>query len=230
MSIALTHTGLVHLETGQLRRGARAPAAGARHGDQGGDRRCLLHAAINLALAYSRHGEHRPALVYGRRAFEVAQEIGFRQTAGVVVGNMGEIYRDEGDYVRATRCFAYALRIAIDLRDWTSVADQVANAATVAAAQGRDREAERLFDQAIALARHLDAPYLLCVWLHRLATLHVDQGRFDGGRAAEPGGARHRRCPRRAGHPGPGLRPRAAPAGRRSAGPARRRRSDTCGG
>ena len=28
------------------------------------------------------------------------------------IGNMGEVYRDEGDHVRATRCFAYALRIA----------------------------------------------------------------------------------------------------------------------
>jgi tetratricopeptide (TPR) repeat protein len=142
------------------------------------DRRCLLHTAINLALAYSWSGEHLPALIHGRRAFEVAQEIGFRQTAGLAIGNMGEIYRDEGDIARATRCCAYALRIAVELRDWTSVADQLAVAATAAAAEGRRGEAARLLGQAIALARHLDAPYLLCGWLHQAATLHVEQGRF----------------------------------------------------
>ena len=90
-------------------------------------------------MLHLRHGEHRPAVAHGLRAFEVAQEIGFRQTAGVVVGNLGEVYRDEGDHVPATRCFAYALRIALDLRDWTTIGDQVANLAATAAAQGRDR-------------------------------------------------------------------------------------------
>ena len=130
-------------------------------------------------MVHLRHGEHRPAVAHGLRAFEVAQEIGYRQTAGVVVGNLGEVYRDEGDYVPATRCFAYALRIALDLRDWTTIGDQVANLAATAAGPGAGREAERLFDRAIAIGRHLDAPYLLCGWLHRLATLHVEQGRFD---------------------------------------------------
>ena len=163
MSIALTYTGLVYLETGQSDQARTFLQQALNVATRAGDRRCLLHAANNLALAHLRHREHRPALTHGRRAFEVAEEIGFRQTAGLVVGNMGEVYRDEGDYVRATRCIAYALRIAIELRDWTSVADQVANAAATAAAQGPQPEAERLFGQAIALARLLDAQYLLCV-------------------------------------------------------------------
>ena len=83
------------------------------------------------------------------------------------------------DHVPATRCFAYALRNALDLRDWTTMGDQVVNLAATAAAQGRAGEAERLFDRAGAICRHLDAPYLLCGWLHRLARLHVEQGRFD---------------------------------------------------
>jgi tetratricopeptide (TPR) repeat protein len=139
----------------------------------------MLHAANNLTLLHLRHGEHRPAVMHGFRAFEVAQEIGFRHTAGIVVGNLGEVYRDEGDYLQAIQCFAYALRIALDLRDWTTIGDQVANLAATAAAQGRDREAEILLDRAIAIGRHVDAPYLLCGWLNRLATLYVEQGKAE---------------------------------------------------
>ena len=97
----------------------------------------------------------------------------------MVVGNLGEVYRDEGDHITAVRCFAYALRIALDLRDWSTIGDQVASLAIIAAAQGRHREAEQLFERAVAIGRHLDAPYLLCGWLHRLARFHVKQGRFD---------------------------------------------------
>ena len=167
------------METGHLLQARELLQEALDTATRADNRVCLLHAVNNLAVLHLRHGEHRPAVAHGLRAFEVAQEIGYRQTAGVVVGNLGEVYRDEGDHVPATRCFAYALRIALDLRDWTTIGDQVANLAATAAAQGRDREAERLFDRAGAICRHLDAPYLLCGWLHRLARLHVEQGRFD---------------------------------------------------
>ena len=62
--------------------------------------------------------------------------MGERQAAGVYIGNMGEVYREQGDHARATKCFVHALRIAVQLRDWTNVADQVANLAATAAAQG----------------------------------------------------------------------------------------------
>jgi tetratricopeptide (TPR) repeat protein len=105
--------------------------------------------------------------------------MGERQTAGVYIGNLGAVYRDQGDHIQATRCFVHALRIAVELGDWTSVADQVACLAATATAQGEDREAERRFAQAIGLARLLDAPYFLCDWLHQLAKLRLAQGRLD---------------------------------------------------
>jgi tetratricopeptide (TPR) repeat protein len=179
VSIAHTYTGLVCLETGRPDDARLHLEQAFEMATKSGDRRSLMFAGVNLALAHSRHREHRPALVHGRKAFEVAEEIGSRHTAGLAVGNMGEVYRDEGDYVRATQCIVYALRIAVELRDWTSIADQVANAAAIAAAQGRRLRAEGLFRQAIAIVRLLDAPYLLCVWLHQLATLQVEQGEFE---------------------------------------------------
>jgi predicted ATPase/class 3 adenylate cyclase len=179
VSIALNHTGLVFLLTRRSDEARSLLQQALDTATQTTDRRCLLHAATNLALACAWDGEHLAAVRHGRKAFEVAQEIGFRQTAGLAIGNMGEIYRDEGDYVRATRCCAYALGIALELRDWTSVADQLANAAAAAAAQEQNGEAERLFGQAVTLARHVDAPYLLCGWLHQLAMVFVAEGRLE---------------------------------------------------
>jgi class 3 adenylate cyclase/tetratricopeptide (TPR) repeat protein len=178
LSIALNHIGLVHLDASRFDDAVTLIGEALETATAAGDRRCILHAATNLALVHLRRGDHPAAIEESRRAFAVAQEIGDRQIAGVVVGNMGEVYRDEGDYARARRCFAFGLRIGIELRDWTSIADQVANLAATWAAQGEDRQAEDLFDQAIALARRLDAPYLLCGWLHQLAKVHEQQGRF----------------------------------------------------
>ena len=139
---------------------------------------------------------------------------GYRQTAGVVVGNLGEVYRDEGDHVPATRCFAYALRIALDLRDWTTIGDQVANLAATAAAQGRARGGGAALRPG---GRDRPAPRRPVPAL-RLAAPAGEAPRRAGpvrrGGAAEPGSARDRRDPRRAGPPDPRLRPRAAPARR----------------
>jgi hypothetical protein len=60
-----------------------------------------------------------------------------------------------------------------------TVADQLACLAATATTQSQDREAERLFAQAIALARLLDAPYFLCDWLHQLAKVRFAQDRLD---------------------------------------------------
>ena len=118
-------------------RGAGAPAAGARHGDHGpatGAACCMR--PTTSPWSHLRHGDHVQAVARCRQAFEVAQEMGFRQTAGVSIGNMGEVYRDAGRPRPGDQVLRYALRIAVELRDWTSVADQVANVAATAAAQG----------------------------------------------------------------------------------------------
>jgi tetratricopeptide (TPR) repeat protein len=97
----------------------------------------------------------------------------------VYIGNMGDVYRQQGDWAQATTCFVHALWIAVQLLDWTNVADQMANLAATAAAQGDHRQAERLYVRAIGLARLLDAPYFLCGWLHQLAELRTEQGRVE---------------------------------------------------
>ena len=230
VSIALGTTGLVRLETGHPHQARELLQQALDTAISADDRIRLLHAANNLTLLHLRQGDHRPAVTHGFRAFEVAQEIGFRHTAGLVVGNLGEVYRDEGDHVQATRCFAYALRTAVDLRDWTSVADQVANLTATAAARGlrhgsratprpggRHRQARRCPVPAVRVAAPAGDP------LRR-------RGPARRGGVAEPRGVRDRRGPRRARPPDPSRRPRAATARRGRYVRVPMSRSPACGG
>src|SRR6266536_1627291 len=153
MSIALNYTGLVRMNTGQTGAALGLLQQALDAATKAGDRRGLVYAAGNLGLMHLRYGDHMRAVECCHQALLVAEEMGNRQIAGVYTGNLGEVYRDQCDYVRATKCFVHALRIAVELGDWTNVADQVANVAAMATAQGHDPEAERLFSQAIALAR-----------------------------------------------------------------------------
>jgi Tetratricopeptide repeat len=56
--------------------------------------------------------DHIRAVEHLQQALKVAAEIGDRWAAAVRVDNLGELYREQGDHVRATRCFAHALGIA----------------------------------------------------------------------------------------------------------------------
>jgi tetratricopeptide (TPR) repeat protein len=177
MSLALNHIGLVHIYTGRLEAALDHLRRALTTAERAGDRPCMLHAANNLGWASMRGADHVQAIASYQQALDVGRDIGDRHTADVIiVGNMSAIYREEGDFGRARTCAMHSLRVAVDLWDWLSVADAVAELGTIAAAEGRPDEAQRLLERAVELARELDAPYYLCSWLHRLARLHLGAG------------------------------------------------------
>jgi tetratricopeptide (TPR) repeat protein len=98
---------------------------------------------------------------------------------GVAAGNAGELYREHGDLDMATRCLTHALRVAVELGDWTSMASWIDGLADVAAARGRKREAEQLLSRAARLARQVNDPYYLSDSLFQLARLRASQGRME---------------------------------------------------
>ncbi|MEV6302533.1 tetratricopeptide repeat protein [Actinoplanes sp. NPDC051861] len=179
MSAALEHTGLVYLNTGRLEAALDHLRQALATAEYAGDRQRMLNTAGNLGLASLRQADHVQAIASYRQALEVARDIGARQAAAVVVGNMSEIYRDQGEFEAARICAMNALRVGVELRDWVSVADQVAGLGEIAAAESRPGDAERLLERAIALTRRVNAPYFLCKWLHRLARLHLSAERLE---------------------------------------------------
>ncbi|MEV4343001.1 tetratricopeptide repeat protein [Actinoplanes sp. NPDC049596] len=173
MSAALNHLGLVHLNTGRLKEALDHLRRALATAEEADDRHWILHAANNLGWASLRGADHVQAIASYGRALAVARDIGARHTGAVIVGNMSEIYRDQGDYRRARTCVMYSLRVAVELGDASSVVDLVAGLGIITAGERRPGEAQRLLERAIELARDLDAPYYLCAWLHRLASLHL---------------------------------------------------------
>jgi tetratricopeptide (TPR) repeat protein len=68
--------------------------------------------------------------------------------------------------------------MAVEMGDWTGLLlTNVGEMAIACAGQGRDREADLLFERAIALGRSLKAQYFLCGYLQYRAELHARQGR-----------------------------------------------------
>jgi tetratricopeptide (TPR) repeat protein len=169
--------GLVHLNTGRPEAALDHLRRSLATAEQAGDRHSMLAAAGNLGWGYVRRADLLGALASYRQALEVAQDIGARQAGNTLVGNLSEIYREVGDLGAARVCAMRALRVALELGDWTSVADQLAHLGAIAAAEDDAEAAARLLGRAIELGRQLEAPYLLCEWLHRLARVELAAGR-----------------------------------------------------
>ncbi|SNS26360.1 tetratricopeptide repeat protein [Actinoplanes regularis] len=179
ISAALEHTGLVYVNTGRPEAAFHHLRRSLSTAEEAGDRQRMLNAACNLGFAAQRGTDHVQAIDSYMHALQVARDIGAGQTANIIVGNIGEIYRDEGMFEQARICAMRSLRVAVELRDWMIVTDQVANLGVVAAAEGDDEAAQPLLERAIEMARHLSLPYFLCVSLHRLAKLHLAAGRAE---------------------------------------------------
>ncbi|WP_203781629.1 tetratricopeptide repeat protein [Paractinoplanes rishiriensis] len=179
MSTALNHIGLVHLNSGRLDAALDHLRRSLATAERAGDRHSTLNAACNLGWGYVRRADLIEAFASYRQALTVAQDIGARHTGSVIIGNLSEIYREVGDLGAARVCAMQALRVAVELGDWTSVADQLAHLGAIAAAEDDAEDAARLLGRAIELSRQLEAPYLLCEWLHRLARVELAAGRPD---------------------------------------------------
>jgi adenylate cyclase len=146
--------------------------------DESGDRRAAIHARNDIAGLYAQRGDFARSFTFLEEALASALEIGYKLVAGIIIGNAGELYRRQGYYDRAVACHAHAIDMAVEMGDWTGLLlTNVGEMAIACAGQGRDREADLLFERAIALGRSLKAQYFLCGYLQYRAELHARQGR-----------------------------------------------------
>ena len=96
-----------------------------------------------------------------------------------MIGNAGELYRQQGQYDAALACYGRGLQIAVELNDRPSIYPIIGNIGIIRSTQGDWPAAESLYLHAIALGRALNIPYYLCEDLQRLAELYARQGRYS---------------------------------------------------
>jgi len=175
--MAIEQEALVHWHRGNydqarsLFERALADAEGARHV------RGVIHASNDLAGLHYELGEYAAAFDRVSTGLKAAEDIGYRPAAGWMIGNAGELYRHHGDIPRALACYATALGLMAELRDWRFLLINAGNMGLALAAEGRRDVAEDLLSRAVDLARTIENPYHLCEYAHHLAAVLVDEGR-----------------------------------------------------
>ena len=115
VAAALENLGLVRWRIGEYAEARQLLERALQVAGQSGNREVEIHAANDLAGLCHERGDQVNAVTYLHRALMGARRIGYRQLIGLTVGNAGELYRQHGHLDMATRCFAHALRVAVEL-------------------------------------------------------------------------------------------------------------------
>jgi class 3 adenylate cyclase/tetratricopeptide (TPR) repeat protein len=154
----------------------------------------IIHACNNIAGLYLEKGESGTAIAFLQRALEAATRIGYQYLASVIVGNAGIIYRNSGDFSRASACLGTSLRLTLELGDKKGTCNNLGELAVLRSVEGRFDEANILYDKAIELSRVLDIPLYGAEFLYHRAHLQRRQGLFtDAMKSARQSSAAGRR-------------------------------------
>ncbi|HMA37940.1 MAG TPA: tetratricopeptide repeat protein, partial [Chloroflexia bacterium] len=149
-----------------------------------GDRLETSHALGNLGIIYKNQGQFARALACYAEDLRISTAIGAREGAGRTRGNIGNLYGQLGDFERAVGYSFQRLQITRDLGDPRGAMLAIGNIAEAYFWQGQHAAAGRLYPLAIALARALHIPHLLCALLTTSATVCLAGGYYRPAQAA----------------------------------------------
>ncbi|HUS17938.1 MAG TPA: tetratricopeptide repeat protein, partial [Chloroflexia bacterium] len=187
---ALVNLGIVYNEMREVDEALSHLEGGLALAVELGDRAGQQRAYWGLASLVHGRREYARALDYYTHTMNIAQEIGDRRATHVALSGMGYVYLDYGDYTRALACIAHQLSSALALGDLGGITPGIGNIAIMYAHQGWEALAERLMRATVTMARTLDTPYLLAVYLFRTAELRYQQGQYAAAAAANAEAAR----------------------------------------
>ncbi len=171
MGLAYWHQGKHDLARASFEHALEVAAAAA-------NARGVIHACNDLAGLHWERLELAEALERTREGMRAAEEIGYRNATGVMIGNAAEVFRLRGELDQALAHGLYGLDVVAEVGNRVGMTARVGNLALTLAAM-EDERAETMFEYAIALARDVETPYFLCEFLHHSADLLVRQGRYE---------------------------------------------------
>jgi class 3 adenylate cyclase/tetratricopeptide (TPR) repeat protein len=173
--MAIEQEGLVRWHRGEYDRAQALFEHALRDAARVGHPRGVIHASNDLAGLHYELGQYAIAFERVREGLEAAEEIGYRPAIGWMIGNAGELYRHHGDMRQAHACYATAIALMSELRDWRVLLINVGNLGVAVAAQGEWDRAEKLLGYAVRLARAIENPYHLCEFAYHQARVLAEQ-------------------------------------------------------
>jgi tetratricopeptide (TPR) repeat protein len=177
--MAIEQEALVHWHRGNYDQARSLFERALAEADGAGHVRGVIHASNDLAGLHYELGEYAAAFDRVSTGLRAAEEIGYRPAAGWMIGNAGELYRHHGDTDRALACYATALGLMAELRDWRFLLINAGNMGLALAAEGRRDVAGSLLSRAVDFAQTIENPYHLCEYAHHLAAVLTEQGLFQ---------------------------------------------------
>ena len=135
----------------------------------------------NAGIRYFKTGQFEKALPHFKRALELSQVVNGRDDANTApdLNNLGEVYRQLGDYDEAARLFELAIRLDSKTGVQTAaLATSLNNLALVYRSQERLDEAEPLYTSSLQILEHMLGPEHPDVArsLNNLSVLYLEQG------------------------------------------------------
>jgi CHAT domain-containing protein/Tfp pilus assembly protein PilF len=135
---------------------------------------------VNLVAAQYKQGDYRGALATGEEARKTVA--GFNELARMLVevkllGNLGLVYAEMGDYPRAEKDLAESLRLAEKYGDAAAARNARLNLATLRQHQGKLAEAARIYEGVLGDARRVGNRRMEAGVLNNLGLVRADQGR-----------------------------------------------------
>jgi tetratricopeptide (TPR) repeat protein len=111
---------------------------------------------FELARAIKMQGNYERGTLLAQQALQIAEEHGALPLQHSVLGFLGSIAREQGDFAACEAYHQQAFAIARKLEDPTITAKSFVNLAAIKASSGSVEEAEQLFKEGYALAETLD--------------------------------------------------------------------------
>jgi len=176
--MAIEQEGLVRWHRGEYDRAQALFEHALRDAARVGHPRGVIHASNDLAGLHYELGQYAIAFERVRQGLEAAEEIGYRPAIGWMIGNAGELYRHHGDMRLAHACYATAIALMSELRDWRVLLINVGNLGVALAAQGDWDRAKKLLGHAVRLARTIENPYHLCEFAYHQARVLAEQDEY----------------------------------------------------
>ncbi len=180
---SLNNLGLLDCDQGEPRRGIGSLTESLEKARAIQDRKLQATDLINLAVAHEQLQDTQKALQYEQEALELARALRDRDSEATALNNLGDTYLSLGDWETAVQYLRRALPL-VHSGDRIHEARTLINLGDAFRRLERFEEAEKAFDQALAVGREINDAETQTAALTTRAFLYIKRHQPD--RAVEP--------------------------------------------